>query len=194
MKFQLQASGRSVAAELSVPGEHMVRNALLAVAAGLVHGLSLEECAEGLRDLQLTKGRLEQKLIGGIQIIDDTYNANPDSMSAALRTISNMPTEKRRVAVLGRMGELGTQAEAGHRQVGKAAAEFQIDFLITVGDEAAWIADEAEANGLSHVQKCGNTEEAAQVLRSYATEGDLVLVKGSRSARMERIVEGLQSS
>jgi UDP-N-acetylmuramoyl-tripeptide--D-alanyl-D-alanine ligase len=92
------------------------------------------------------------------------------------------------------MGELGTEAEPGHRRVGKAAAEFGIDRLITVGDDAAWIADEAAANGLSEVLKCGSTEEAAEALRSFAAEGDLVLVKGSRSARMERVVEGLQSS
>jgi UDP-N-acetylmuramoyl-tripeptide--D-alanyl-D-alanine ligase len=97
MKFTLQAGGRYVDAELPVPGEHMVRNALLAVATGLLHGLTLEECAEGLRDLQLTKGRLELKVISGIQIIDDTYNANPDSMSAALRTLASMPTERRRL-------------------------------------------------------------------------------------------------
>ncbi|HEX8311186.1 MAG TPA: UDP-N-acetylmuramoyl-tripeptide--D-alanyl-D-alanine ligase [Chthoniobacteraceae bacterium] len=193
MRFRLHADGRAVDAELPVPGLHMVRNALLAVAAGRVLGLSLDECAEGLRSLQLTKGRLEQKEVRGIQIIDDTYNANPDSMSAALRTISEMPGIGRRIAVLGRMGELGAEAERGHRQVGEVAAALKFDYLITVGEEAGWIA-EAAATGGVETHRYGTTEEAAAALREFAKEGDLVLVKGSRSARMERIVEALQSA
>jgi UDP-N-acetylmuramyl pentapeptide synthase len=171
----------------------MVRNALLAVAAGRIFGLSLEECAEGLRSLQLTKGRLEQKLIRGIQVVDDTYNANPDSMSAALRTISEMPGNGRRIAVLGRMGELGAETERGHRQVGEVAAELKFEYVITVGEEASWIAEEASRGGVETL-KCTTMEEAASALRELAREGDVVLVKGSRSARMERIVEALQSA
>jgi UDP-N-acetylmuramoyl-tripeptide--D-alanyl-D-alanine ligase len=194
MKFRLHADGRVVDAELPVPGLHMVRNALLAVGAARSFGLSLEECAEGLRTLQLTKGRLEQKLVRGIQVIDDSYNANPDSMSAALRTIAEMPAKGRRLAVLGRMGELGAEAERGHRQVGEVAAQLRIDGVFTVGDEAAWIAEEATRGGVANVQKFSTTDEAVEALRGIAAEGDVVLVKGSRSARMERIVEGLQSA
>ncbi len=193
-RFTIQAHGHRVAAELPIPGEHMVRNALLAVAAGLVFGLSLEECAAGLKKIQLTKGRLEQKVVRGIQILDDTYNANPDSMSAALRTLAGMPATGRRIAVLGRMGELGTESERGHRQVGEVAAETHVDCLVGVGDEAAWIADAATRGGVESVVKVQNTEEATAVLRDLAQAGDVVLVKGSRSARMERIVEGLQAT
>jgi UDP-N-acetylmuramoyl-tripeptide--D-alanyl-D-alanine ligase len=115
-----------------------VRNAVLAVAAGRVFGLSLEECAAGLSKLRLTKGRLEQKVIRGIQVIDDTYNANPDSVSAALRTLASMPAAGRRIAVLGRMGELGVEAERGHRLVGEVAAQAHLDGVIGVGAEAQW--------------------------------------------------------
>lgn len=193
-KFLLHAHGRSVEAELPVPGEHMVSNALLAVAAGLVFGLSLEQCAEGLKKVQLTKGRLEQKLIRGIQILDDTYNANPDSMSAALRTLATMPAAGRRIAVLGRMGELGVESERGHKLVGEVAAREHIDCVVCVGQEAEGIAETAWSGGVEKVVKAATVEEATKVVRELAKAGDIVLIKGSRSEKMERIVEGLQTA
>jgi UDP-N-acetylmuramoyl-tripeptide--D-alanyl-D-alanine ligase len=189
--FRLHGFGRSVEAALPVPGIHMVHNALLAVGAGHVFGLSLEECAAGLAKARLTRGRLEQKLVRGIQVIDDTYNANPDSMKASLLTLAQMSTNGRRIAVLGRMGELGTEAEHGHREVGRAAVDLGLDCVITVGEEADWIAEEAWRGGLAKVLKFPTSEEAVRALREIARAGDLVLVKGSRSARMERIIEGL---
>jgi UDP-N-acetylmuramoyl-tripeptide--D-alanyl-D-alanine ligase len=193
MKFRLCADDRWVDAELPVPGVHMVRNALLAVAAGRYFGLSLEECAEGLRKLRLTHGRLEQKIIGGIHVLDDTYNANPDSMSAALQTLAQMPAAGRRIAVLGRMAELGAESEPGHRRVGRAAAELGIDCIIDVGAEPAFIAEEAGRGGVAKVLRAATVEDAVQVLRELAQPGDIVLVKGSRSSRLERIVEGMQT-
>jgi UDP-N-acetylmuramyl pentapeptide synthase len=181
-----------VEAELPVPGEHMVRNALLACAAGLSAGLTLAECAAGLRSIELTKGRLTQIQIRGIQLIDDTYNANPDSMSAALNTLGRMPVAGRRIAVLGRMGELGHEAERGHRSVGEAAGREHIGTLIAVGEEARWIAEAAETAGVSQVLRVADSEEATAALRTIARAGDAVLVKGSRSARMERIVQNFQ--
>lgn len=193
-KFRLHADGRSVEAELAVPGEHMVRNAVLAAAAGRVFGLSLEQCAAGLIKLRLTKGRLEQKVIRGIQILDDTYNANPDSVGAALRTLSSMPAAGRRIAVLGRMSELGAEAERGHRLVGEIAAREHLDCVISVGEEAHGIADAAWRGGVEKVVRAESTDEATKALRELAKPGDVVLIKGSRSAKMERIVEGLQAS
>ena len=194
IKFRLSAEDRSVEVSLPVPGVHTVRNALLAAAAGRAFGLSLEECAAGLSKLRLTKGRLEQKLARGVQIIDDTYNANPDSMAAALETLAQMPGAGRRIAVLGRMGELGSESERGHQRVGEIAADLGLDCLITVGDEAALTADAAWRGGLSQVIKVASTEEAVKSLRALTRAGDVVLVKGSRSARMERVVEGMQAA
>jgi UDP-N-acetylmuramoyl-tripeptide--D-alanyl-D-alanine ligase len=175
-----------VEAELPVPGEHMVRNALLACAAGLDFGLTLEECAEGLRNPGLSKGRLQQKQINGVTILDDSYNANPDSMVAGLATLAQVPTKGRRIAVLGRMGELGSESEAGHRRAGSAAGALGLACLITVGDEARWIADAAIGTG--EIISVTDTVSAAQALRSVVREGDVVLVKGSRSAKMENVI------
>ncbi|HYR58520.1 MAG TPA: UDP-N-acetylmuramoyl-tripeptide--D-alanyl-D-alanine ligase [Chthoniobacteraceae bacterium] len=192
--FTLTADNRSIEAELPVPGEHMVRNAVLAVAAGRVFGLSLEQCAAGIAKLRLTKGRLEQKLVRGIRILDDTYNANPDSMAAALRTLSTLPASGRRIAVLGAMSELGTEAERGHKSVGEVAAREHIDCVVGVGQQAGWIAETAQSGGVGQVVKVGSTDEASTLLREIAKPGDLVLIKGSRSAKMERIVEALQTA
>ena len=192
IKFRLHATGQCVEAELPVPGEHMVRNALLACAAGITLGLSLEECASGLRALKLTAGRLTQKTFGGIRILDDTYNANPDSMGAALVTLARMPVAGRRIAVLGGMGELGKESEPGHRSVGEVAGREKIGCVITVGETARWIADAAESSGVGSVIRTADAEEAVRTLRGIAQPGDTVLVKASRSARLERIVQAME--
>ena len=130
-RFGLIHEGERVEVSLAVPGHHMVRNAALAVAAGVALGMSLSAAAAGLRGIQLSKGRMESRLLGGIHFLDDTYNANPDSMKAALSTLAQWPATGRRIAILGRMGELGSHAEAGHRAVGEAAAA-GIDAAISI--------------------------------------------------------------
>lgn len=191
-RFTLHAHQESVPASIPAPGLHMVRNALLAVAAGLEFGLSLEECAEGLAGARLTGGRLTPRNIRGITVLDDTYNANPDSMEAALATLQAIPHHGRCVAVLGRMGELGEHAAAGYRRVGLAAATV-LDTLITVGPETALLAEAAREKGLSHVHQTSGTDEAGGILREIVREGDVVLVKGSRAARMERVIQHFEN-
>ncbi len=189
-RFILQNGTGSVEAFLPVPGVHMVENALLAIAAGRFFGVTLEGAAAGLRKASLTKGRLEVKRIRGIRILDDTYNANPDSVIAALRTLAAFPAA-RRIAVLGRMNELGDEFERGHRRVGEAAAREGLDRVISVGEGAGFISDSAREHGVADAVHAATVEEAAAMLRGIAREGDSVLVKGSRSLRMERIVEAL---
>lgn len=192
-EFTILEGAHRCRGQLPVPGLHMVENAMLAVAAGRVFGLSLEECADGLARTPLTKARLQMRDIDGVQFIDDSYNANPDSMKAALRTLGGLETDGRRIAVLGEMGELGNASEQGHREVGECAGELQIDQLITIGDTAARIADAAEAAGLRSVVRAATPEEAAATLAQSATRGDLVLVKGSRTARTERVIENFSA-
>ncbi|MEY2579965.1 MAG: UDP-N-acetylmuramoyl-tripeptide--D-alanyl-D-alanine ligase [Verrucomicrobiota bacterium] len=188
-EFTILEGAHRCRAQLPVPGIHMVQNAMLAIAAGRVFGLSLEECAVGLASTPLTKARLQIREIDGIQFIDDSYNANPDSMKAALRTLVELDADGRRIAVLGEMGELGSESERGHREVGEAAAALRIDELIAVGAAGAGIASAARSAGLENSVAVDSAEEAAERLWKNAIPGDLILVKGSRSARMERVLE-----
>jgi len=187
--FTILEGAHRCRAQLPVPGLHMVQNALLAVAAGRVFGLSLEDCAAGLVAAPLTKARLQIKEIHGVQFIDDSYNANPDSMKAALRTLVELDADGKRIAVLGEMRELGSESERGHREVGETAAMFGIDQLITIGDMGELIARAARAGGLEKTTVVRSTSEAAELLGEIAEPGDLILVKGSRSARTEQVIE-----
>jgi UDP-N-acetylmuramoyl-tripeptide--D-alanyl-D-alanine ligase len=187
--FTILEGAHRCRAQLSVPGLHMVQNALLAVAAGRIFGLSLEECAAELVGAPLTKARSQIKDIGGVQFLDDSYNANPDSMKAALRTLVELDADGKRIAVLGEMRELGDQSERGHCEVGEAAAALKVDQLIAIGDVAAAIADAAGRAGLRKTTIVKSTLEAAEVLGEIAAPGDLILIKGSRAARTEEVIE-----
>jgi len=193
-EFTIMEGAHRCRAQLPVPGIHMVQNALLAVAAGRAFGLSLEDCAAGLASAPLTKARLQIKMINGIQFIDDSYNANPDSMKAALRTLVELDADGRRIAVLGQMSELGEESERRHREVGEAAAAFGVDELIAVGEKGAEMARAAQKAGLRKSESVATAEDAAQLLGETAAPGDLILVKGSRSARMERVLEAFAQS
>src|SRR5438094_5031498 len=192
-EFTILEGAHRCRAQLPVAGLHMVQNALLAVAAGRAFGLSIEECAAGLAAAPLTKATLQIKEVGGLQFLDDSYNANPDSMKAALRTLVELDTEGKRIAVLGEMRELGAESERGHREVGETAASLAVDQLITIGDAAEAIAEGARAAGLSNVSSVPSTHEAADFLGEIAAPGDLVLIKGSRAAKTEEVIEQFRS-
>jgi UDP-N-acetylmuramoyl-tripeptide--D-alanyl-D-alanine ligase len=185
--------GAKVEMLLPVPGEHMVANAALAAACAWHHGISPDAIAAALSAAQVTKGRLQVKHWRGVVFLDDSYNANPDSMRAGLKTLAGMNVEGRRVAVLGRMGELGPHAEQGHREVGQFAAQTGVDAVFTVGDEAALISREAKG-GVGETMNFPTHADCAAHLRAWLKEGDAVLLKGSRSAGMERILSELESS
>ena len=193
-EFTILEGAHRCRAQLPVPGLHMVQNALLAVAAGRVFGVLLEECAAGLAAAPLAKARLQIKNVGGVEFIDDSYNANPDSMKAALRTLAELPAEGKRIAVLGEMRELGAESERGHREVGETAATLKIDQVIAIGNLASKIAHAAKDAGLQKIAIVGSTSEAADLLGEIAAPGDLVLIKGSRLARTEQVIEGFRTS
>jgi UDP-N-acetylmuramoyl-tripeptide--D-alanyl-D-alanine ligase len=190
-RFGLAHEGFRVEVDLPVPGAHMAQNAAMAAAAAVSMGVPMQAAVEGLRRIQLSKGRMQVRKISGVDFLDDSYNANPDSMCAALRTLVQWPAEGRRIAVLGRMGELGIHAEEGHRRVGRFAAD-GTDWVIAVGAEGRWIAEETERAGCERVDWFEEVAEAASALRGQIAPGDVVLVKGSRSARMERIMEEVE--
>jgi UDP-N-acetylmuramoyl-tripeptide--D-alanyl-D-alanine ligase len=186
--FTILEGAHRCRAKLPVPGLHMVQNALLAVAAGRVFGVSLEDCAAGLLAAPLTKARLQIRDIGGVQFLDDSYNANPDSMKAALRALVELDADGQRIAVLGEMRELGGESERGHREVGETAAALKIDQLIAIGNAAAAIVDAARHAGLRKTTVVNSTSEAAGLLNQIVAPGDLILIKGSRAARTEEVI------
>jgi UDP-N-acetylmuramoyl-tripeptide--D-alanyl-D-alanine ligase len=128
---------------------------------------------------------LVRKSVRGIEFLDDTYNANPDSMVAALNVLKSLPCSGRRIAVLGRMGELGSYAGEGYRRVGSTPGA---DILIAVGPETRPMV-EAATGTTPAIHSVATPAEAAELLRSFVSENDLVLVKGSRAARMETVIE-----
>ncbi len=192
-RFTLYLPDQSFAAvHLPVPGRHMAGNAALASAAAFHLGMRIEEITAGLESAQLTKGRLQIRRAGGLTFLDDTYNANLDSMRAALETLAGFSCEGRRIAVLGRMAELGTHAEKDHHAAGEAAWRSGIDELCVVGTtDAPLIAGGFLAAGgsPSAVRAFPDCPSCAGHLRRTATPADLILVKGSRSAAMEKVIE-----
>lgn len=186
--FKIDFAGEVVETFLPVLGEHMVVNAALAACMGWAHGIAPAEIAETLRNARLTGGRMETKSIDGILFIDDSYNANPDSMRAGLATLARAGAGGRTVAVLGRMSELGPQGPEEHRKIGDYAAGLHLDAIYSVGEDAALITEAARAAGQSDARHFSSHQDCAAHLRDYLQAGDAVLLKGSRSAAMEGVL------
>lgn len=195
-RFELNFGGQSrVEAFLPVPGEHMVGNAALAAACAWHYQVAPQAIASLLADVRLTGGRMQVRQVRGVVFLDDSYNANPDSMRAGIRTLASLQATGRRIAVLGRMGELGAHAALGHREVGECAAACGLDAVFTVGDEAAQISQAAAARRPQVVARNFPTAaDCAGYLRDWLREGDAVLLKGSRSAGMEEVLTHLSGA
>ena len=185
--FDLVRGNERVAVVLPVPGRHNVHNAVAAAALALAAGLSLAEVSDGLRNFSNIKGRLNIKQgIKGATLIDDTYNANPDSMKAAIDVLAAMPAP--RIFVMGDMGELGEdEAAAMHAEVGAYARDKGIEAAYFVGDNSVEAAEMFGAEGLWFADK----DPLIQVLSHDLPEHATVLVKGSRFMKMEEVVEAL---
>ncbi|SHF42236.1 UDP-N-acetylmuramoyl-tripeptide--D-alanyl-D-alanine ligase [Desulforamulus putei DSM 12395] len=192
VRYQILYPGGQGEIRLPVPGSHNVMNSMAAVGVGLRLGLTFAEIARGLEQVALTHMRLEMINCQGMTIINDTYNANPSSAKAALKVLQETATG-RKIAVLGNMFELGELEQPGHREVGEAAAGLQVDYLVTVGHLAQWIAEGGLKGGLSpeRVRQCENNQQAMEILKEILQTGDTILVKGSRGMRMEEIVKEL---
>jgi len=174
-------------------GRHQVVNALFALAIGIELGLDRVAVARGLAECRPLKMRLELWECNGVRLLDDAYNANADSMLAALQTLQALPCKGRRVAVLGDMAELGAHSEAAHEEVGRQAAGLGVSQLFAVGKMAPVMARAARGAGLNRVLEFADVVVAAAALKSFVRTGDLVLLKASRAARLERIAELLRT-
>jgi UDP-N-acetylmuramoyl-tripeptide--D-alanyl-D-alanine ligase len=179
---------------INLIGRHQVSNALLAVAVGAELGLTRAEIQNGLLECKPAKMRMQVWDWNGVWVLDDAYNANADSMQAALQTLREMPCAGRRVAVLGDMAELGAHSRTAHEEAGRRAAESGVDQLFTVGTMAATMAEAARNAGLKAVGHFSGMAEAAEAVKLFLKPGDVVLLKASRSMRMERLGETLRAS
>lgn len=194
-RFTLVTGAERETVELAIPGEHMVSNALAAAACGIALGLSPAECAAALKEARASAWRMEMFTTpGGVVVLNDAYNANPASMAAALKSARWMSRGVRCIAVLGSMAELGPISLEEHEHVGELVARLGIERLVTVGGEAVHIARGAVREGVEpdDVASYEEFEPALEDVRRHARPGDVVLVKGSRVAGLERLAEALQ--
>jgi UDP-N-acetylmuramoyl-tripeptide--D-alanyl-D-alanine ligase len=174
------------------PGEHHVSNALAAIAVGLAFQLPVAEIQAGVESFRPAEMRQTMADIAGVRVIEDCYNANADSMQAALSVLAASDLTGRKIAVLGDMLELGEFTDAEHRRVGDCAVRHGIALLVTVGKYAAAIAEQAMEGGVTAV--CADDNAAAlRAVAGLLRPGDTVLVKASRSARFEEISQGIRA-
>ncbi|WP_425755167.1 UDP-N-acetylmuramoyl-tripeptide--D-alanyl-D-alanine ligase [Ihubacter sp. rT4E-8] len=186
--YTLTVRDRDYRIQLAIPGAHNALNSALAAAAASCFGITAAQAAEGLSKLQLTGKRLTIRKAGAMKIIDDTYNAAPDSMKSALETLIHT-AGGRKVAILAGMNELGENSPAYHREIGQFAAEQKVDLLLTAGEKAADIAEGAISAGAAAVKHFDTKEDLSAELRVLLKSNDTVLVKGSRAMEMEQIVD-----
>ena len=192
--FRVEAPAAELNGEYRVNllGRHQVVNALFALAVGAELGLNRVAMQRGLAECEPAKMRLQLWEAGGVRVLDDSYNANADSMLAALQVLLELPCKGRRVAVLGDMAELGAHSERAHAEVGRRAAESGVGQLFAVGRLAGVMAQAAREAGLKRVIELADADAAAAALKTFLKAGDLVLLKASRSVRLERIATALR--
>lgn len=190
-----KATGKNVRVALSLLGEHNVYNALAAIAGAACYGVSIEASAEALAAASVTRGRLDIFEHDGVTVINDTYNASPASTRAAILALAEGKKAKpgsRAVAVLADMRELGPVAVESHRAIGAFAAANKLDLVLTYGEMAAYITEEAERLGLRSVHYALR-EEAQAALVKELRPGDVLLLKGSHSMHVDRMLEIFRS-
>jgi UDP-N-acetylmuramoyl-tripeptide--D-alanyl-D-alanine ligase len=173
----------------------MVANALAAAAVGVALSVPIGDAAAALGRTETSPWRMESFTTpDGLRVVNDAYNASPESVAAALRTARWMAGDARLIAVLGPMAELGPISFAEHERVGELAARIRVDRLITVGEDARTIAAAGLREGVEpdEVASYDGPEEALADVRRSARRGDVVLVKGSRVAGLERLAEALR--
>lgn len=184
--FMLRTARASARVTLPFIGAHQALNAAAAAAAGLAAGVSLDAAAEALAGAALSKWRMElQELPSGVVLINDSYNANPDSARAALDALAAVEGG-RRIAILGDMAELGDASVAEHRAIGRYAAA-RADVVVAVGKAARPIADGAGREAIA----LADNETAIDWLRTRLAPGDVVLVKASREARLDEVADSI---
>lgn len=191
IRFGLETRGERRMTLLRFAGRHNVANAAAAAAVGVALGLTLEDIGLGLERARPVKGRCVWRPAGGIWILDDTYNANPASLRAALDVVAAVRGPRRLVVALADMLELGPIAGAAHEEAGRMATEAGASELVAFGPLSRGTVEAARRAGLRESHHAESFEDAVAILLKRVTPGDVVLVKGSRGMRMERVVDAL---
>jgi UDP-N-acetylmuramoyl-tripeptide--D-alanyl-D-alanine ligase len=193
--FVLAQGGKNVRVELALAGRHVISNALAALAAASVWGIGVAEVQDVLRNLRAPAMRGELlRFTNGAGLINDSYNSSPAALHAMIAVLAATPDYRRRILAAGEMRELGATSPELHREAGAFAAKTgKIDWVIGVAGDGAQIVEGAVAAGLPRARTkfFGSSEEATKFLLDFVAPGDLLLVKGSRGVKMERVVEGL---
>ncbi|MCL2101737.1 MAG: hypothetical protein FWH22_08515, partial [Fibromonadales bacterium] len=182
--------------KLSVPGVHNVYNALAAIAVGELFRMPKSVIAEALSEVKAYDMRTQIFEENGIKVISDCYNANPHSMKMSLQTLANLPCKGRRIAVLGDMKELGSHSREYHREIGSMLQELSVDYLVAIGNEAVEYCKGAEKAGLKpvRIKYFEDKQSAIEALKFLVRENDAVLVKASRSMKLEEVCSSLLES
>jgi len=177
---------------IPVPGSHNAGNGTLAIAVGNMLGMTIEEAVAGLSKTELTGDRLRAMVNekAGITVINDTYNASPDSMEGSLKVLYKSRCEGKKIAILGDMLALGEESRRQHHRVGLFAAGLHIDAVIAIGEAAVYIAEGASSGG-GRTAYFKNKEDFYKEIDQFIGFGDIILVKGSRGMKMEQVVEKL---
>ncbi|MCQ2362412.1 MAG: UDP-N-acetylmuramoyl-tripeptide--D-alanyl-D-alanine ligase [Acidaminococcaceae bacterium] len=189
-----KVSGKKINVHMPILGIHNVYNALSAMAMAVCYGMDIAESARALENVVLTQRRLEIIESQGVTFIDDSYNASPASMNVALETLqlvrqsAEPEKQARSIAVLADMLELGEIAESAHRQIGKQCGDTKVDFVFCYGNSAKYIYEEAKKCGVQ-AQLCENVRHAYQCLDHVLRPGDIVLLKGSHSMEVHKVLE-----
>lgn len=192
MEASYEVKGKKLSIRLSSPNVANAVNGAAAIAAAVALGAPLKDIEEGLSSYSPVRGRMDILKINGMTVLDDTYNANPESMAAALRTLKG--AMGRKVAVMGDMLELGDISAREHFEAGRLAGELGIDAVVSIGEFSKDVANGAVSGGMKtgSVLAFRDRSEALTALRGVVKEGDSILVKASRGVALEYIVEGLK--
>lgn len=190
-EFELDHNGKTYVIEVPVPGIHFVLNALVAIAIGVELRISMDKCIQGIKEFKLTKNRMDViELKNNITLIDGTYNASEDSMKSSIDVLATY--QRRKIAVLADMLELGEFSKQLHQNVGKYAADKKIDILIAVGSEAKYIVEAAKAAGMTNICYCNDNQEVVNYLENNLQSDDVVLLKGSNGMKLKRVVTKIE--
>ena len=192
-KFHLDIAKKNTSFQLKIPGKHQINNALAAIWIGNHYKMESGALQRGLGKVIISDMRFETFKISGAKVINDAYNASPESMEASIAVVANMEAN-RRILVLGDVLELGDYSEEGHRKVGEVLSKGNFYRLITKGKDSKWIGLEAVKEGFpaENVYHVASNEDAAKLLESWLAPKDLVLIKGSRAMKMEEIIEYIE--